>query len=438
MQRENSKSSLASSRGASASASGLHQPQKCTVRHHDEEQNLTYSIELALSYERVSSVSELSSSSSSDMHSSSQSQPPPSKGVSSIKTTPATPSSKFLPSREYDISLSVEVLSWTCETLYAHTFTNESWEAEVVFIELRNGKFQFMDYGNYVQFSVFSGVVLLQIPKVEREHEEGDAAEMEKLRLSNRTLCHRVAALELQVKQLKINPNPNMNLNLAENSNDSSLWNEIESHLRSELEEAKSQLEVVTADLKKITEAHDLLEKSFTNLQHSHTQLEQAKVSQSLSALEDSQVDLKKANLDLQRDLSLVQDKQTGVFLSLGCDGSGRDGSSNVKWNYEKVPLNGKYFLINDEKTEITIKEKGTYRFDVSVRTPGSSNNNYVSLYINGSCDDKGTISSPNCSQCNFRTIRRLDQENAKVKVTSEFDPNNSYKFNTFLIQRVD
>jgi len=149
LRRQNSKSLAGSSRGASASASGPSQPQKGTVRYHDEEQNLTYSIELALSYERVSSVSESSpsSSSSSDMHS----------------------KNKFLPSREYDLSLSVEILSWNYEALYARAFSNESWEAEVVFLELQDGKFQFMDYGNYVQVSILSGGVLLQIPKVDRE-----------------------------------------------------------------------------------------------------------------------------------------------------------------------------------------------------------------------------------------------------------------------------
>jgi len=284
---------------------------------------------------------------------------------------------------------------------------------------------------------------------------------MEKLRLSNRTLCHRVAALELQLKQLKLNPN----LYLTENSNESSPWtNEIESQLRSELEEAKSQLEAVTVDLKKVTKAHRLLEKSFTNLQHSHTQLEgiitnmsqtlsalekqvQAKaelkeiviqLGQSLSDLKKSHVHLEKANVDLQRDLSLVQEKQTGVFLSLACDYGGRDDKGSIKWNYEKVPLNGKYFSRNKENTEITIKEKGTYRFDVSVCTDGRSDSKWVTLNINGSSNDDSIISSPNYSQCDFRTIRRPDQPNAKVKVKCNFNPDSGGTRNIFLIQRVD
>jgi len=193
-------------------------------------------------------------------------------------------------------------------------------------------------------------MVLLEIPRVEHDN-NNFVAEMDKLRLSNRTLTHRVSALELQLKQLKLMPNLNMNLNFTENSKESSPWtNEIERQLRSELEEAKSQLEAVTVDLKKMSEAHNLLEKSFTNLQHSHSQLEGTltKMSQSLSALEESQVNLQKTNVDLQRDLSLVQDKQTGVFLSLGCQGGGRDGNY-IKWNYESFS----YIFSDDPFVEI-------------------------------------------------------------------------------------
>jgi len=201
-------------------------------------------------------------------------------------------------------------------------------------------------------------------------------------------------------------------------------------------QEAKSQFEAVTVDFKKRTESHEQLEKSFTNLQHSHTQLEGTltNMSQSLSDLSKSHDHLEKANRDLQRDLSRIQEKQTGVFLSLGCDNHRFEGDLKcIKWDFEKVPLNGKFFLIDKGKSEITIKEKGTYRFDVSVYALDP-----VHLYINGDEQEVGTTTSSfGFSQSDLRTIRRLDQPNAKVKVGCG-DMNKGYKFNTFLIQRLD
>jgi len=119
MQEQNSKSSAASHPPLTSDSrfpSGQPKSQKCTVRYHDEEQNVTYSIELALSYEKTSS-----SSLDSNV------QPEAQKNSSTPKVK-----ASISKQRKYDLSLSVEILSWNLGDLYSRVFENESWEANVV------------------------------------------------------------------------------------------------------------------------------------------------------------------------------------------------------------------------------------------------------------------------------------------------------------------
>jgi len=135
----------------------------------------------------------------------------------------------------------VEVLAWSSESLYTRAFINESWEADVVYEELKASKFKFLDYDSYVRFSLYAGIIILQIPKLLIEKDlQGDAAEIQKLKLSNRTLNHRMAALEQQMKIQK---------GKEENER------QMKEQMKEQMEQMKFQIETLITNFQKMSQA---------------------------------------------------------------------------------------------------------------------------------------------------------------------------------------
>jgi len=410
---------------------------RCSVRHFDEDRGATFSIELSVFYDRASSS-----------NSTSNSNPQDSKNSTTSRTA------STLPVRDVIASLSVEVLAWSSDSLYSRVFNNESWEADIVYEELKDSTFKFSDCDSYVQLSLSAGMILLQIPKLLVEKNlQGDAAEIQKLKLSNRTLNHRMAAVEHQLRTQKGVPSVNENDNESNSNSEAQselkkLWHAYgvmeEAHKQAidQLEEAQKQAngqlteshKQDIASIGRMEECHKLALGKLSKVEASNVKLEH-----SFSKVEASNVKLEQANAILEQTLEKLMetDKKKGAYFCAGAT-SGKDGSNCMKWNSERVPLNKEFFLVSDDKTEVTIKEKGAYRFDAELMTTGSFNGQYIDLRINGTNRRIAFVCTPaNYDMCVLSAILEINADD-KAKVYCQFAPySGSEYYHTFTIQHI-
>jgi len=193
----------------------------------------------------------------------------------------------------------------------------------------------------------------------------------------------------------------------------------------------------IDQSLSQVEASNVKLEQSLSKVEASNAQLQgsNGKLEQSLSKVEASNVKLEQSKQTLGK---LMQtDKRRGAYFCAGAS-SGKDGSGYMKWNSARVPVNKEFFSLSDDSTEVTIKEKGVYRFHADVMTNGTINNQHVYLKINGTDRRGAGVCCPiSNDQCILSAILEINA-NDKAKVYCSFTPHSGVEhWHTFTIQHI-